>query len=193
MSGRTDLVASLRRRDAVALRTVVDENARRLYRAARGMGFSNDRAEDLMQDVFVTFLHTLDRFEGRSAISTWLFGILHHKVQEQRRVAVRDEMSDPIDESFEARFDAAGNWIHPPVAPDRLAASAQMTEALRGCLDDLPSLQREVFHLRQIEELPAADVSHVLGRSVTHVGVLFHRARLRLQQCLEKKGWSPAP
>jgi RNA polymerase sigma-70 factor (ECF subfamily) len=79
------------------------------------------------------------------------------------------------------------------MAPDRLVASGQMTDALEQCLKQLPPLQREVFHLRQIEELPAAEVGTILNRTVTHVGVLFHRARLRLQHCLEQKGWSPAP
>lgn len=157
------------------------------------MGLSSDRADDLTQEVFLTFLSTLDRFEGRSAISTWLFGILHHKVQEQRRASVRDDLSDPIDDLFESRFDAKGSWIRPPVAADRLAASNQMRNALQGCLEQLPPLQRDAFHLRQIEDLPAAEVSNILGRTVTHVGVLFHRARLRLQHCLEEKGWSPAP
>lgn len=157
------------------------------------MGFSADRAEDLAQEVFVTFLTTLDRFEGRSEVSTWLFGILHHKALEGRRASARDNMNDPIDESFEARFDAAGHWIQPLPSPHRLVASRQMTDALRGCLDDLPPLQRDAFHMRQIEQLPAADVSNILGRSVTHVGVLFHRARLRLRECLVKKGWSASP
>jgi RNA polymerase sigma-70 factor (ECF subfamily) len=187
-----DLIESLRRRDPAVLQQVVQDNARKLYRAARGMGLSSDRADDLTQEVFVTFLKTLDRFEGRSEVSTWLFGILYRKVHEQRRAAARDEMNDPIDEAFEARFDAAGNWIRPPAAPDRLTASAQMGESLRACLADLPPLQRDVFQLRQGEELSAAAVGAMLGRTVTHVGVLFHRARLRLQQCLEKKGWSPA-
>jgi RNA polymerase sigma-70 factor (ECF subfamily) len=190
---RADIVANLRRRDSTALQAVVEENARKLYRAARGMGLSNAQAEDLTQEVFVTFLSTLDRFEGRSTISTWLFGILHHKVQEQRRASARDELSDSIDEAFEARFDAKGNWIRPPMAPDRLVASGQITDALGRCLQQLPALQREVFHLRQLEELPATEVGSILNRTVTHVGVLFHRARLRLQHCLEQKGWSPAP
>ena len=40
----------LRRRDPEALRSVVDEQGRRLYRAARGMGYSQSDAEDLVQD-----------------------------------------------------------------------------------------------------------------------------------------------
>jgi RNA polymerase sigma factor (sigma-70 family) len=114
-------------------------------------------------------------------------------VLEQLRASARDERHDSIDESFEARFDADGRWARPPVPPDRLLASAEITVALRSCLDDLPPVQRAVFHLRQVEDLPAAQVGSVLGRTATHVGVLFHRARLRLQHCLEGKGWDPTP
>jgi RNA polymerase sigma-70 factor (ECF subfamily) len=83
--GRDSSLAELRARNPAALRAVVDQHARRLYRAARGMGFSPDDAEDLAQEVFVTFLETLERFEGRSELGTWLFGVLHHKAQERRR------------------------------------------------------------------------------------------------------------
>ena len=41
------------------------------------MGFSPDDAEDLAQEVFATFLQTIERFEGRSEGGTWLFGILY--------------------------------------------------------------------------------------------------------------------
>jgi RNA polymerase sigma factor (sigma-70 family) len=190
--GVTDLLARLRRRDVATLREIVDQNARRLFRAAMGLGFSRTDADDLVQDVFVTFLDTLDRFEGRAQVSTWLFGILHHKTQERRRTRVRDEATDPIDEVFEARFDAKGNWIAPLPSPDRMAASGQAAAAIAECLAGLPPLHREIFHLRQVEQLSAADVGTIVQRTVTHVGVVFHRARLRLRECLEGKGWSAA-
>jgi RNA polymerase sigma-70 factor (ECF subfamily) len=188
----TDLLARLKRRDPSTLQEIVDQNARRLFRAARGLGFSATESDDVVQDVFVTFLDTLDRFEGRAQVSTWLFGILHHKVQERRRSNAREEATDPIDQVFESRFDAKGNWIAPLPQPDRAAASGQAAAAIAECLEGLAPLHREIFHLRQVEELPAADVSQIVQRTVTHVGVLFHRARLRLRECLEGKGWSPA-
>jgi len=129
----------LRRRDPEALRSVVDEEGRRLYRAARGMGYSKNEAEDLVQDVFVTFIESIERFEGRAQVGTWLFGILHHKSQD--------------------------------------------------CLDGLSPSQREVFQLRQVEELSAVEVSKISGHAITHIGVLFHRARMKLRVCLEGKGW----
>jgi RNA polymerase sigma-70 factor (ECF subfamily) len=133
----------------------------------------------------------LDRFEGRSTVITWLFGILHHKAQERRRAQVREELSDTVDEAFERRFNADGSWRKPPILADRLVASQQSADALRECLAGLPLTQREVFQLRQLEDLSAADVSQILGCSINHVGVLFHRARVRLRACLEAKGWKP--
>ena len=183
------LLARLRSRDPDALQVVAEAHGRRIYRAARGMGHSAADAEDLAQDVFVTFLGTLDRFEGRAQIGTWLFGILHHKSLERRRAVSREALSDPIDQLFESQFDDRGQWRPSPLAADRLVHAEQVGTAIAGCLEGLPDLQREVFHLRQVEELPAEAVSKITGQSVTHIGVLLHRARLRLRACLQEKGW----
>ena len=179
----------LRRRDPEALRSVVDEQGRRLYRAARVMGYSQNEAEDLVQDVFVTFIESIDRFEGRAQVGTWLFGILHHKSQERRRTAAREELNDPIDQVFESQFDARGSWIRPPTAPDRDVSAQEAGQAIQACLDGLSPIQREVFQLRQVEELSADEVCKISGHTITHIGVLFHRARMKLRECLEGKGW----
>lgn len=182
------MLEGLRDRDPAAIREVVDQQARRIYRAARGLGFSPADAEDLAQEVFLTFLETLDRFEGRSTVGTWLFGILHHKAQERRRSHAREESTSDVEEAFEKRFDAHGSWLQPPVAADRLVESLETRAMLRDCFDALPARQREVFQLRQVEELSAADVAQIIGCTANHIGVLLHRARLRLRACLDGKG-----
>jgi RNA polymerase sigma-70 factor (ECF subfamily) len=185
----SDLLARLRARDPAAIRDIVDRHARRLYRAARGMGFSPSDAEDVAQDVLVTFLDTIDRFEGRAEVSTWLFGILHRKAQERRRSHAREDLSDAFEELFDARFDAKGSWIAPPASADRLVESREAGEALRECLADLPDPYREVFQLRVVEERTTSEVGTIVGWTINHIGVLLHRARLRLRACLERKGW----
>jgi RNA polymerase sigma-70 factor (ECF subfamily) len=179
----------LHQRDAAALRAVVEELARPLYRAARGMGFGPTDAEDLVQDVFATFMDTLDRFEGRSRVSTWVFGILHFKVQERRREFAREDAWEPIDDVFESQFDGTSGWTTPPVDLERQIASHEIAEAIGGCVDKLPAGLREVFVLREMQGLDTADVCKILGRTITHVGVQLHRARSRLRLCLESKGW----
>ena len=184
------LHAALRRREAEAIREVVDQYSRRLYRAARGMGHGADDANDLVQEVFVTFIDTLDRFEGRSSVHTWLFGILVHKSQERRRARFKDEQHDAIDEQWADNFDARGRWIRPPLRPDRAFESREARQAIEACLPGLPEQQRAVFLLRLVEDLSASEVGNVLGLTITHVGVLLHRARLRLRACLGDRGWN---
>ncbi|MGE0392086.1 MAG: RNA polymerase sigma factor [Vicinamibacterales bacterium] len=190
MAVRPDL-EKLKNRDADALREVVDQHARRLYRTARALGCSAAVAEDVTQDVFVTFLEALDRFEGRSSLSTWLIGILRHKVFERRRAALRDDRHDPIDEVFEAQFDRAGHWTPEASPADRQLEALQSAEAVTACMAALPDRLREVFHLRQVEDLSAEEVGRMVGCTPGHVGVLLHRARTRLRTCLKEKGWGP--
>ncbi|MDA1094135.1 MAG: sigma-70 family RNA polymerase sigma factor [Acidobacteria bacterium] len=190
MNAPPDWLTRLRARNPESLRAVAEEHSGRLYRAARGMGLPAEQADDIVQEVFVTFLGSLDRFEGRSSPATWLFGILLRKVQEQRRASAKDGLHDELDESWAANFDPSGTWITPSVNPERALAGREFADAVKTCLDDLSPPQREVLVLRQFQELPASGVGKILDLTVTHVGVLLHRARLRMRQCLDALGWS---
>lgn len=152
------------------------------------MGFSHHEAEDLVQDVFVTFLEKIESFQGKSQLRTWLFGILHRKALERRRDAAKEDRTDTIDESFEARFDGYGNWVCPPADIERLMLSKELGEQIRDCLTCLPLNQREAFYLREVEELETSQICKILEISVTNFGVLLYRARARLRECLEGKG-----
>jgi len=193
MSVPEDQLAALRQRDPDALRQAADLYARRLYRAARGMGVYADEAEDLVQEVFVTFVATLDRFEGRSSLLTWLFGILLRKVQERRRARAREARHESLDEEWSGHFTETGQWVRRPADPIRGLDNQQLSIAIEECLEDLTDRQRDVFMLRLVEELPAAEVSNVLGLTVTNVGVVLHRARLLMRKCLGLRGQGTVP
>lgn len=180
----------LRRRDPEALAQAVHDHARTLFRAARGLGFAEPEAEDLVQDVFTTFIERIDGFEGRSQLRTWLFGILHRKALERRRTAAINERTDSIDEVFESRFDGKGSWSQPPADLERLFLSKELGEFIRGCMDGLPANQREAFVLREVEGFQTDEICKILDVTVTNFGVLIHRARIRLRECLESKGWT---
>ena len=182
----------LRRRDPVALARAVHEHALPLFRAARALGFKPAESEDLVQDVFVTFLQKLDTFEGRSLLRTWLFGVLHHKAMERRRLAANEGLRDSLDDVFESRFDRNGSWIRPTADVQRLLLSAEAGSAIRSCMNGLSVNQRAAFVLREVEELSTGEICKILGVSVTNFGVLIFRARARLRECLEMKGFGPA-
>lgn len=184
-----EYVERLRRRDPEALAEAVCEHARPLFRAARGLGFTAHEAEDLVQDVFITFLDRLDAFEGRSQLRTWLFGVLHRKGMERRRASMLEDRSEPIDEVFEARFDARGKWVRPPADLERLLLSKEAGELIQSCMDGLSPNQRHAFVLREVNGLDTAEICKVLDVTVTNFGVLIYRARVKLRECLEARGW----
>ena len=179
----------IRQRDPEALAKAVQDHSRPLWKAARALGFSEHDAEDLVHDVFTTFLERIDKFEGRSQLRTWLFGILYRKAMERRRASVREEATDPIDAVFESAFDKTGKWTRPPADLNRLMLSKELGEIIQGCMEGLTVNQRAAFVLKEIEDLDAAEICKILEVSATNYGVLMHRARLRLRGCLEAKGW----
>jgi len=187
ISDQSELLQKLKGRDPQALSDIVLSHSRSLFRASLGMGFRAEEAEDLVQDVFIVFLETLDRFEGRSQVRTWLFGILHRKALERRRSRIREERQDPIDEVMEARFNPNGSWACPPAKLDRDLESKDLRKAIEECMERLPELQRRVFVLRDMEEVATEEVCKILDISSTNMFVLTFRARNRLRECLERK------
>lgn len=180
----------LRARDSGAIAAVVDAYLEQIVRAARGAGLEPGHAEDVAQATFLTFLETLPRFEGRSRIRTWLFGILFRKVAEARRDRSRHEWEE-LDERFASRFDDGGGWVRPPREPDHALETRELGAAIAECLEAAPTRQRAAFTLREVERLSTEEICKILDVTVTNLGVMLHRVRNRLRECLEAKGIDP--
>jgi len=178
----------LRRRERAAWEALVDAYLPQLLRAGRGMGFSVDENQDLVQSVFVALMEGIGRFEGRSHIRTFLFGIFYNKVSEHLRHRQRAEVNDPIDEVMESRFDLSGKWRRPPLDIDKALFAREVRGLVRECLETVPRAQHIAFYLREIEEMETAEICKKMGVSATNLGVLLFRARNRLRECLEKRG-----
>lgn len=188
----SDLLTQLKTRDPQVLSEVVRAHLRPLIRAARAMGVEEASVEDLVQEVFATFLSSLDRFEGRSQLRTWLFGILYRKIFEFRRARAVKQKHCSIDEVFEKRFDPQGNWSRPVQDVHRLLESSQAGDLIQGCLEELSHKQRSVFTLREVDGLDSVEICKILDISDTNLGVLMFRGRNRLRECMEAKGWKNA-
>ncbi len=177
--------AKIRARDAEAVRAVVHAYLPHILRAARGAGLTAERAEDVAQETFKTFIETAERFEGRSHVRTWVFGIFYRKVQEMRRDAQKEARGEDIDEVMESRFDARGMWSRPPREADRDVHDAEIAEHIEGCMEPLPDKQRLAFVLREVEGLASEEICNALDVTRTNLGVLLYRARNALRECLE--------
>ena len=183
-----DLAAQVRAGDCTAIQTVVETYLTQILRAARGAGLDPQQAEDVTQATFTTFIEVAPRFEGRSSVRTWLFGILYKKIAEVRRARQRDRQMDAIDEAIERRFDASGSWSTPPQPVDTNLHHKEVKTEIFACLDAAPPRQTLAFILREVEELSTEDICHVLGITRTNLDVMLHRIRNRVRDCLESKG-----
>src|SRR5581483_1471228 len=93
------------------LSRLVSEHTAVLLRGAMAMGFPQADAEELVQDTFVAYLKARERFQGRSSLRTFLFGILYNKGAELSRKKRREEGVDDIEKVFDAGFDSGGHWL----------------------------------------------------------------------------------
>ena len=143
----------------------------------------------------------LDRFEGRSALGTWIFSILTnqaktHSARERRAVpfssiAPSDAEDPSVDpDRFQKDDDAwPGHWATPPrpwQKPERRLLSLEARDRLKAALAQLPDRQRMIVGLRDVEGHSAEEVCELLGLSQENQRVLLHRGRSRLRAILEE-------
>ncbi|HZP02149.1 MAG TPA: sigma-70 family RNA polymerase sigma factor [Terriglobia bacterium] len=183
-----EILDRLRGRDPAAWEEIVDAYLPQLLRAGRGMGFAPEEAQDLAQSVFVALMEGINRFEGRSHIRTFLFGIFYNKVSEHLRTKQREQENDPIDEVMESKFDTSGKWRQPPAKIEQEVFDQEVRKMIQECLENIPRAQRIAFYLREVEEMNTEEICKKLAISGTNLGVMLFRARNRLRECLEKKG-----
>ena len=182
------LAARLRAGEPAALELVVQAYLPQILRAARGAGLDPSQAEDVTQATFTTFIETASRFEGRSHVRTWIFGILYRKVSEHRRGTARDREMDVLDDVMEHRFDVNGSWSRPQPTADTRVYAREIKAHLATCLDELNPAQRHAFLLREVQEFTTSEICKILDVTTTNLGVMLYRARNRLRECLAAAG-----
>jgi RNA polymerase sigma-70 factor (ECF subfamily) len=191
----------LRGGDEVAFGELVDRHHATLVRLALQYVASASVAEEVAQETWIAFVQSLDRFEGRSSVKTWLFRTMINCARNRRRKEVHSvpfsALFDP-EESVEpavdpSQFRTEGPWAgHWAVAPrsfgedgERELLRGELRTQLQAAVDALPAAQREVIALRDIEGFSAAEVCDVLGVTEANQRVLLHRARARVRAEIE--------
>jgi RNA polymerase sigma-70 factor, ECF subfamily len=169
------------------LEALIAEHSGALKKGALAWGFSAADADELVQDTFAAFLEARSRFEGRSSVRTYLFGILYNKGAALSRERKKESAVEDVEAVFESRFDPAGHWLAgQPRGPESEAMTKELAGIIERCAEGLSTAQRAAFFLKEAEGASSSDVCSVLGVSDTHLRVLLFRARLKLRDCLER-------
>jgi RNA polymerase sigma-70 factor (ECF subfamily) len=179
------LVRRLRARDGRAFETLVREHAPRMVAVAgRFLHCAEDR-DDAVQDALISAFRSIDAFDGKSRLGTWLHRItVNACLMKLRSRARKPEMS--IDHLL-PRFDSTGHRVScDPAWSDgyeRLAAQ-DVQRLVRAYIDQLPESYRLVLLLRDIEELDTAETARHLNCTEGNVKTRLHRARQALRTLL---------
>ena len=172
-------------RDPAAVRHVLTANNQRLFRAAWSILKDRFEAEEAVQAAYVAAFSAMDRFEGRSSLSTWLTRIVINEAlgrvrSERRRRARLESDGVPVLETYREKLMAGSE--NP--APDAAVAREQLRRLLEHAIAGLPDTFRTVFVLREIEGLSVEDTAEALGIPAATVKTRLLRARRKLQEAL---------
>jgi len=189
------LVEALRAGDERAFLGLVGRLHAGMVRFARGFVNTDAAAEDVVQDTWAAVLEGIDGFEGRSALRSWIFGILANlartrATRDQRAVPLsaleRDESEPAVDPSdflpaSHPRW--GGHWAKYPEAwPEERLLSQETLAHVRAAIDRLPQGQRAVIQLRDVEGWSSEEVREALSVSEVNQRALLHRARSRVRR-----------
>jgi RNA polymerase sigma-70 factor (ECF subfamily) len=183
-SDDAEMIARLQAGDELAYAQLVEENAGRIYRLAlRLMGNEAD-AEDVLQETFLSAFRSIDRFESRSSLSTWLYRIatnaalMRLRRNEPEQVSVDDPVENDEGDLIPRQF-----FDFCCLPEDDLLRDEAREEMIRAVEELSPTL-RSVFVLRDVEGLSTEETAEALDLSISAVKSRLMRARLKLRERL---------
>jgi RNA polymerase sigma-70 factor (ECF subfamily) len=182
----TDQAAAdeVRKGNQLAFRVLVERHSRSVFRLAYRMCGNEQDAEDMVQETFLRAYKQINRFDGRSAFSTWLYRIcancsldLLRSRKSRREVTVKD------------RGQQSQDWLEavaaPQPGPERLTQSEQVAKLLEPALNQLSEMERTAFVLRHYEGCDIEEIAQTLGVQANAAKHSVFRAVQKLRRALE--------
>ncbi|AKT41293.1 RNA polymerase sigma factor [Chondromyces crocatus] len=151
----------------MTFREVYEQHFQFVWRALRRLGVRESDVQDAAQDVFLVVYRKLGEFEGRSKLSTWLFGICYRVASDRKKLAHvrhRSEGEAPLLDCPDDRIDVAAE-----------AERRQGLTVLEGILEEMPLEQRAVFTLFELEGMTGDDIAETME---IPLGTVYSRLRL---------------
>ena len=153
----------------------------RLYRIIRSILGTDSDVEDVLQEAYMKAYGHLGQFEGRSSFATWLTKIAVYEAMARARrgrrfqplaVATGDD-ENPVEELRSGLPD-----------PEQNAAQHELMRLIEEAVDHIPDSFREVFVMREIEQMNQAETAECLGIKEETVKTRLHRARGQIESYL---------
>jgi len=156
-------------------------------------------SEDLVQETLLAGIATADTFKGNSKESTWLVGILRHKILDHFRQSFREQKGQDewrsLLELESNEFDQEGAWKTPIPEwsnPEKAAEQAEFWPVLNRCIGALPEKLGTLYTLREIDGIDTDQIADTLNISTkNNLWVMLSRARQQMRRCLQSRWFKP--
>jgi RNA polymerase sigma-70 factor (ECF subfamily) len=166
------LAEGLKRRDPELLDQLIEQYQFRLFRYLLYLTSHRERAEDFFQETWIRVLERGHQYDGKSKFESWLFTIARNLVidwQRQKKVQSLDTLTDLAQEQPLQIADT-----HSP-SPLFLVMSDEQDSAVRGSLEQIALIYREVVVLRFHEELQIDEIAKVMSLPISTVKTRLYR------------------
>jgi RNA polymerase sigma-70 factor (ECF subfamily) len=182
------ILDGLRRRDDDAYTLVFRRYGSRMLATARRLLGNEEDARDAVQEAMLSAFKAVGRFEGGAQIGTWLHRIVVNAALMRLRTRRRRPESS-IDDLLPT-YQADGHRVlssDDELPIDEALDRDEMLQVLRSCVDELPDGYRQVYLLRDVEELSSDEVALAMGLTPNAVKIRLHRARQALIALVRKR------
>ena len=160
-------------------------------------------AGEVVQAAWLAALESIDRFEGRSSLRTWLYGILVNVARAHAgangakcrcRLWPTPRSADgaprvaPIGSSRKATNGLVIGGDAPAFpGPDQALERRELRRNAPGAIAELPVIQQQIIVLCDVRASTGEEACNILGVTGTHQRVLLHRARSKVRAALERR------
>ncbi len=171
------LVEAVKDGDPAAFEELYGTYVRRIYNFSLGKLSNVAEAEDVTQEVFEAVFTCLDRFEGKSDLVVWIYGITRNLIN--NRLRRRSQLRFvPLDDM------APESTTAPDDGPERLACARESLRRVEQVIGALPRDQRRILELRHGQRMSIRKIAQVMHRSEDAVKSSLYRTRRSLAQKL---------
>ena len=187
------MIASILAGETQLFHELIRPYERRVYAMALSFLRNEADAEDVAQEAFLKAFRGLASFRGDAKFGTWLVSITLNEARSRirRRDAIKMEsLDEPEDDQGHSSPALLRDWKE---IPSEALERKEVRSLLQIAIASLPQIYREVFQLRDIEQLSVNEAAQALGITVSSVKVRLHRARMMLQKNLAPQLKEMAP
>lgn len=166
--------------ETAAFRGLVERHQRGVHGLVGRLVHNASDQDELVQEAFARAYCALEQFDPRYRFSTWLYRIALNLCRDHNKSAKRRERSVGLDVEAAASGEVSTQKSH-ELNPDRDSDLLRLREAV----DSLPSKDREVIVLKDLQELSYEEMRDITGSPITALKIRVVRARRRLQRLMQ--------